>query len=761
MTCARTRLISLVGFCLVIVLFSRGLRAADLPITYAIDKIAEFSPDTWGDAQKDGETAFRSAKSGKCYFRVPNWWGGSDRPPEGKRYVIEIAYKDTVSAPVRVLAFGALSRYSSPHEVHRIGGLKDDKWKVGHVPLSWDMVILPQGKKHAEIHLRVPKEQEFPVSKITIRKAKLPEDQVRYEAECRDWVRRVQAEKAKQAPARKPETPVIPEAWKDKPIVPFARNYNLDLHRASAPKKGEAGAPVHIRMARNEFEPGVFGVYAQQDLKGVTYTVSEMKGEAGALACEIRTCTFEYALVRGKKDKPFYWNSQRIWPAYAVDIPKGGAHGFWIILKSLGEKTKPGKYAGTITIKAGEQTASLPLKVEVLPIKLLTMDEAGLSMGGCVTGYTSETEMRTMLEYNHNIINIWWAGVKPQMKKDGDGIALDFHYMDDFMERARKCGIRSMVWFLGGNPNGYPGTISIERDIYQTLHPDEPRDAYHKKQHTPEQRGKIQPEIEKAYKKLIKDIVAHANEKKWPELIFTPFDEPAKWAYRRPKAQKGYAYAIGCGPWTRDHFKAGCKLLHEAAPKNKVYVSMHRNFHRKVHGYSGRVGEIFIPDVDLVCTNAIDEDHNLNKKTWDAGKLFWQYSGRHGGRFTFGWWFARWGSTGSLCWAYNWSSRLDISSSYNWVYAWSSPFETIATPTYELLREGWDDRRYWATAVKLAKEKKVDIEPLLKPLREEIMKNRGSGGRDLVLDFWEEAQDATMMDQWRKRLADKIVELSK
>ena len=277
------------------------------------------------------------------------------------------------------------------------------------------------------------------------------------------------------------------------------------------------------------------------------------------------------------------------------------------------------------------------------------------------------------------------------------------------MKRAKDTGVNTMVWFFGGNPNGYPETVSAERDLYRTFYPDQPRNAFFKKQRTEEQRGKILDEVRPLYTKLLKDIFDHAKKNDWPELVITPFDEPAKWAYRSPRADRGYKTAIGCGPWTRDHFKAACKLMHEAVPGAKVYVSMHRNFHRKVHGYSGRVGEIFIPDVDIVCTNAIDEDYDLGNKTRKAGKMFWQYSGIHGGRYKFGFFFQKWDSVGSLVWAYNWGPRLDISNGNKWLYAWYSPFDTVTTPEYAFLREAWDDRRYWATAKKIAKEKKQDI----------------------------------------------------
>ena len=752
--------------CVIVTSGTQAISENVLPVVHKLSEVKELSETGWGELTREGDRNYRAVQPGaRCWLAVPDWWGGTIRPPEGERYIIEIVYKDTVKSPARVLSHSGIGRYGGPTELHRIGGRGDGKWKIGHIPASWDLLMLPKDQKVAQFHFRIGGDQpEFPIAQLSVREAKLPEDQTRYEAECRAWVAAVQAEKAAAAQHQATNRePVIPEAYRDQTMVPFVRHYSVRIQPNSSPQAGEAGTPIHVRMARNEYEPGTFGVFAQEDLDGVTYEVSELRGPDGKLACEVRRYTAEYALFRKRQGKETVhsWEPQRIWPHFPAKIRKGDSCLFWLTVRTLGEESQPGHYEGTVTVRCGGQSVALPLKVEVLPITLLTMEEAGYRMGGCVTGLASESEMAAMRQHNHNMINIWFAGVQPGMKKVGERIELDFYYLDDFMKRARLNGVNTMVWFFGGNPNGYPETLSAERDLYRAYYPDQPREAFFEKQRTEESRGRILPEVEPLYGQLLKDILAHAGKNDWPELVITPFDEPAKWAYHTPRADKNYKTSIGCGPWIRDHFKAACKLMHEAVPEAKVYVSMHRNFHRKVHGYSGRVGEIFIPDVDIVCTNATGEDSELNKKTWDAGKAFWQYRGLRGGRYTFGFFFARWGSAGSLVWAYNWGPRLDIASGNQWMYAWYSPFETILTPTYEELREAWDDRRYWATAEKVAREKGISLEPVLAQIRGEVQSDRDKGLDQKEPDFWGKGLHGTKMDKWRKVLADKIVEMTK
>lgn len=743
-------------------LFIPGTRAeqaaSSLPLTVRVSDLKDLSAEQWAAEAKDGDRAYRAALKGKpAILRIPAWWGDGLRPADGTRFIIELTYKDDLSAPASAECFGALGSYIGRSELHRFGGEADGKWKVAQVPVSWDLIRVLKDTHTAELAIRAP--ADLPIEQLVIRAAALPEDQARWEAETRAWIRKVQSAKAEKAGhAGEDQKAAIPEAWKDKPFVPYARAYYDAVYPNSAPKGKEAGATVHVRMARNEFEPGAFGVYAQQDLDGVTYSVSSLTSPAGELKCEIRCMTAEYDLLPNK-DKGFVWTPQRLWNAFPAVIKKNQSAWFYLSVHTLGEASLPGKYEGKITIKAGGAEAVLPLAVEVLPITLLSMDEAGLRMGGCVTGLASVGEMRTMLDHNHNAINIWFAGVQPGMEKKDGKLVLDFTYLDEWMAQAKACGRKTMVWFLGGNPNGYPETLSIERELYATMIG--PKDEFMKTMATPEQRGKILPAVAEIYKDWLKQVSAHAKEKEWPEIIFTPFDEPAKWSYAEPKAEGGRKFAIGCGPWIRDHFKSACALMHEAAPENKVYVSMHRNYVRNVHGYNGRVGEIFIPDVDLVCTNAIEEDHELGDKVRKAGKLFWQYGGGASRRYGYGFYFAAWDSRGSLCWAYNWGKRFDVTEGSNWQYAWFSPFDTVLTPTYEELREGWDDRRYLETAKAAAKKAGADIAPLIEQIRKETIENRGQGGRDLVNDFWEEGREASKMDYWRKLLADKMIELGK
>ena len=157
---------------------------------------------------------------------------------------------------------------------------------------------------------------------------------------------------------------------------------------------------------------------------------------------------------------------QRLWPMYATQIKKGESQWFWVTLQSDPKTAVPGMYTGRVVITSDQGKAVLPLKVKVLPIRLLDMQQAGLLMGGCVTGLLSRHEMAMMPKYNHNMINLWLSGVSPRIIPKGkDDFDLDFTLLDDFMTQMKAAGLVANVWFLGGDPYGFPLTAHFEKQL--------------------------------------------------------------------------------------------------------------------------------------------------------------------------------------------------------------------------------------------------------------------------------------------------------
>ena len=768
--------------------------SAKTDVTHVSIDLAKIQPDQIvGDGlsapQTIDETACRVVAKGRIgQFVVLGWWGKTVRPPRGQMYLATVRYKDTVPKPARFLAFAGLSRYDRPTVMHHFGGLGDGKWKTARIPLAWDMLMLAPGKDHTALAIQSPA-GDLPVASVSI--GPIDSDaEKRYNIETRRRVSRAQHKPAKpMVKIAKPQKALIPPELANQVIVPYVRSYMSVIYPYSAPQKGEAGGPLHVRMALNEYEPAVFAVYApKKNLTNVTCRLGPLTGPAGTLTVNVEYRTAEYCLVqhsarrRGPGGLAVF--PQRLWPAYPVDIAKGESHWLWITLQTDPAKSKPGKYHGLITVLTDQGQAELPISVEVLPIRLLTMDQAGLLMGGCHPGLMPAHEMEVLGKYNFNMYNIWFS-IAPEMTIIDGKMHLDFRRLDDWMKTAADSGLKAMVWFLGGNPYGYPRTLSIEREIYIALHAAGNQDSelhtklynqFIKSAASEQNRGKVLPEVVPYYRQWVSRVWKYSRENGWPELIMTPFDEPAKWVqgpYR--KSTETHPDVIGAGPWIKDHFKHACRILHDSAPEMRVYGSIHHNHVLTADGKRPKSefpavgeGEIFIEDVECFCTNAIHEDPNLGNKVRAAGKDFWQYSGCSGAsglpdraRFTFGFFFSAFDSRGSLVWAYDWPGQFDTTSGSHWQFAWRTPFDVIPAPYYEAMREAWDDRRYVETLKALAKEKKVDISDFLARLATTAIELRGAGGRDTVHDFWAQPSDLGAIDQMRERVIAKTRELQK
>jgi hypothetical protein len=743
-----------------------AVQAKDLPTVMIADQ-KDLSDRAWGPVAQDGDHSYRAAlaRRGAAVIPVQVWWGKSFRPTEGAIYDLKITYKDTAAQPVLFLAHGGFAKYWNLGEVHRFGGTSDNQWKVAIVPVSWDLICrknVPFQGPSDLTEFGIETTADLPIESIQVLPA-APDSAERYGRETRAWIAKAQAEKRAKAGMGQRQEPALPDSMKQQAMVAYARTYLVPLMQNAAPQQGEAGAPLKLRMARNEYEPAAFAVYANgQDLRNVTFSVSPLKGEKGKLTCEVDLRTVEYSAVPsgGRREAASGHNMvpMRLWPAYPVDIAKGQSHQFWIDIQTLGEKSRPGKYAGTVTIKADGLQTALPIEVEVLPVTLLTMQQAGLELGGC-SGQVPAQDLKCLAAHNHTGMDVWFGGTQPQMRLIDGAIRFDWTYLDDWMGNAKKYGMNHMMWFLGGDPYGFPDTLNAERDFYRvtaTGQSQELRKEYIERlNETPD---KVLPEDRPRYQAFIRQLAQHAKANNWPDkLIIHPFDEPAKWV-QSSKSENAFHEVKGTGSWIKTHFQDCSALIREAA-KGYDNILVGGDMHHAEPSMP------LLKDVDVFCTNAIHEDPKLGDKVRAAGVAFWQYSGTsmgtpaHQGRYTFGFFFGAYNSRGSLIWAYDAAERFDTSGSASqWSYGWYTPFGTVFTPFMRGVREGFDDRRWIETYKKLVGEEKA--KELLDKIGAEAVAQRTRGGRDTVSDFFAEMKRTDQLNVWRDRVIEAVVKAS-
>ncbi|PCJ56592.1 MAG: hypothetical protein COA79_18165 [Planctomycetota bacterium] len=769
---------------------------------FILDKAKGLDPEVWSSKEEADEKSFKKLLAGKKgNVIIPIWWKDSLRPKKTQNGIAEIIFKDVSSSPIKVNLFAGLP---GEIEIHRIGGLGDMKWKTAFVPIPWDQIMRMKKKSGLTyISFIAPKEIDIPFHSIKIKRGNKEIDEKRWCLETRAWVARAQLQKRANAILPKAEISNLSEKENKQIALTFPRSMVNLIYPNSAPQKNESEKSLKIQLALNELEGGQFGVYANQKaLKDVQLKCSVLKTAKGLLFDgSVDLFTLEYSAVTGKDGKhPLY--PQKLWPAYSLDIGANASQAYWINVESFKYKTKPGLYTGKIEIlSAGKIVQTLKLEVKVLPFDLMTMTEAELHLGGCVPRFLPAHELKELSRHNHNSINLWYSGTMNQrpIRKSSTEFELDLWLWDDFMQHANDAKMKNFVFFLGGNPYGYPDTMQMERDLYRFIYSDkknidDSRAEWLKS--TWKADGKVAPEIRELYSKWIYKFYSHAKKNNWPEPIVTPFDEPAKWTqeswargkqYRWLKSNGKYSFRVvqnrknaefmdkskkekftpeylcdgGAGPWIKTHFKDCSSIIHKAYPSARIYGSIHH----------AKGGLPFLEDVDVFCTNAIHQDHDLgNKVRAVKGKTFWQYSGTNDKRppsvawYTFGFYFGAFNSRGSLVWAYNWGSRFDTASSGGqWMYGWTSPYSLIKTPYLEGLREGWDDRRYIETLRKVAKAKgkEKEAEVLLSSIFSEVIGSRNKSGRDTVNNFFAQSKDPNKLTKYRQLIVDKILEFNK
>jgi hypothetical protein len=318
---------------------------------------------------------------------------------------------------------------------------------------------------------------------------------------------------------------------------------------------------------------------------------------------------------------------------------------------------------------------------------------------------------------------------------------MDFRVIDDWMAAAKRQGISDLVYFLGGDPYNFPQTMNLPRSLAATTMGLD--DAGWRKL-VLENPSEVPDSVARMMTEWSRRFGEHARHAGWPNVILTPFDEPAKYIQ--------YRQGLGMLGFIKPQFKQQIRLLRRGDPKVQIYGS--------IHHYDP--GMDFLEDVDIFCTNAVHENGRMPDEVRAAGKTLWEYSGTTDqglpatARYTFGYYFAAHDSRGSLVWAYNWGNRFDTLDGSNWMYSWNTPFDVIPAPYIEGLREAWDDRRLLETLKRAAAAKGVDLTIFLGRLFADIAAARGQGGADTVTDFWERANNDLAMDEWRHRMVQKL-----
>lgn len=219
-----------IHFVLLICLVSMEL--IGLPLEISVDKLEGIKDKELAPLEEVDGKKVRVIKAGSSLFTIPAWWGTDARPKEDEIFILEIDFKDELSKPAIVSSFGnCANSFGGLSELHRIGGLNDKTWKRGTVPVSWDYLYAgegaPAGLGKQVFGIEINKEEtgNLLISEFRIRNATL-EDERRYNAETREWIKKVQKRHSPELISDSELTkPHLPDNWRLKECIPYLRSY--------------------------------------------------------------------------------------------------------------------------------------------------------------------------------------------------------------------------------------------------------------------------------------------------------------------------------------------------------------------------------------------------------------------------------------------------------------------------------------------------------------------------------------------------------
>jgi len=172
-------------------------------------------------------------------------------------------------------------------------------------------------------------------------------------------------------------------------FILWHRNPFKYVYPNSAPKQGDTITAVAVRLARNEFEPATFSLYALENLGKVTIAVSLLTGP-GATPLpppEIHTVKTVPRIISRESPLRTYELRPRLlkkqnqncgdwtliidgFPIIKYPVPIiTRSQRFWLTLHANADKA-PGTYRGNIIITTNRGQTKIPIHVEVLPFTL-------------------------------------------------------------------------------------------------------------------------------------------------------------------------------------------------------------------------------------------------------------------------------------------------------------------------------------------------------------------------------------------------------
>ena len=189
-------------------------------------------------------------------------------------------------------------------------------------------------------------------------------------------------------------TPRLSYEEKARGFVLYSKpSYMSLVYDSSVPHDDDKAGELACRASLGEYESVTLAIYSLREVKSITVSVGNLSLSGGdeiidASQMQIHVAENQYVRLHARPNpKEYVYMPRYLYPQtdVAVDLHAGQSAWFWITIQ-VPEDAQPGTYRGKATVNVGgRDEAALPIRVEVLPIQLDTLN-------GYPTGYYARYE---------------------------------------------------------------------------------------------------------------------------------------------------------------------------------------------------------------------------------------------------------------------------------------------------------------------------------------------------------------------------------
>jgi len=364
-----------------------------------------------------------------------------------------------------------------------------------------------------------------------------------------------ETELADRTPAPEPPPADVTQDDSQRGFVLYRRSPE-QIFRNSSPKTEECIAQLYTSITPGETCHVQFAIYALAELDHVEVSCSALRqpSEPPLPKDSITVRPVRIGFWRNYWD-PWFQEAPKLIdrPGTATDVSQAESQQFWVSI-SLPASAAAGQYHTVIRVApANGQVAELPLTVNVLPFQL----DPGRWWGVYYYPSFHENTPRDFADMKSHGVNsmlICPPGiVEPVLERQGDRVVASFPTTDKLMAELKRQNFQRPTPY-------FPRLLSCRvLQMFDRIDGQKIKEeTYYGQQAVSYQAEDFPDDLKPVMKDLFRQMVQHAHEANWPEILWFLVDEPGAAAEHNMEME-----------WAKLEFQ----LFAEACPNEKLFCT--------------------------------------------------------------------------------------------------------------------------------------------------------------------------------------------